>query len=222
VSNALPSKLLPIRPSHRGAEERVAAILDATDELLKSTALENFSLINVARAAAIPNASIYHFFPSTEAVLVGLLRRYLEAMDALVGAELATAPGMPWQNLVRRLFEIVRIFYADHPVAATLVFHVGGFGGLQSVDDDHVADMAKISSAAFEARFYVPMIEDVHRRVAIAIAMSDRIWAMDVQNGCVSDFVFEESQRAIISYLSNFLPPVLACRQDASPLQRVI
>jgi AcrR family transcriptional regulator len=218
VPKVLSSKLLPIRPSNRGAEERVTAILDATDELLKTTALEDFSLVLVARKAGIPNASIYHFFPSSEAVLAGLLRRYLAAMDVLVEAYLVAAPSMHWQKLVRHLFEIVRTFYAEHPVSATLVFHGGGFGGLQSVDDDHVEYMARLSTAAFEARFYMPMIEDVQRRVAIAIAMSDRIWAMDVHNGCVSDFMFEESQRAIISYLSNFLPPVLACREDAATM----
>ncbi len=213
-----PSKLLPVQPTNRGGEERVTEILDAADHLLATTPLEDFSLIPVARAAGIANASIYHYFPSAEAVLVGLLRRYFGKMDAVLGIALATAPPMDWQNLVRYLFEKVRIFYAENSVASQLVFHVGGFGGLQSVDDEHIKEMASVSTASFDARFHTPMIEDIERRVAIALAISDRIWSMDVQNGSVSDFVFEESQRVIISYLSNFLPPVLARRAIVQPI----
>jgi AcrR family transcriptional regulator len=220
LSSTPPSKLLPIQPTHRGGEERVTAILDAADRLLQSTALEDFSLLMVARNAGIANATIYHFFPSAEAVLVGLLRRYLESMDAMVETALAAGPAMDWQKLVRYIFEEIRQFYADNPVAARLVFNVGGYGGVQSVDDDHVMDMARRSTAAFQARYHMPLIDDGHRRVAIAIAVSDRIWSMDVQNGCVSDFVFEESQRVIISYLSNYVPPVLVRRDYRPPMMR--
>jgi AcrR family transcriptional regulator len=216
------SKLLPVLPTNRGGAERVTAILDAAEHLLSTTLVENFSLIPVARATGIANASIYHYFPSAEAVLVGLLRRYLGKMDVLLGAALAEAPPMDWQKLVRHLFEIVRNFYADNPVAAQLVFHVGGFGGLQSVDDEHIQEMARISSAAFDARFHMPMVEDIERRVAIALAISDRIWSMDVADGQVSDFVFEESQRVIISYLSNFLPPILAHRAVTDPINMTL
>jgi AcrR family transcriptional regulator len=169
----------------------------------------------VARAAGIPNASIYHFFPSAEAVFVGLLRRYLGKMDELVTDALVNAPPMDWQALIRFLFEIVREFYTAHPVAAQLVLHTGGFGGLQSVDHEHINEMARVAVAAFNARFHAPKIHDIERRVAIALAVSDRIWAMEMEGGRVSDFAFDESQRVIVSYLSNFLPPVLARRDDA-------
>lgn len=222
MSSATPSKLLPIQPTHRSGEERVMAILDAADRLLQFTALEDFSLLVVAREAGIANATIYHFFPSAEAVMVGLLRRYLVAMDAVVETALTTAPGMDWQKLVRYIFEEIRQFYADNPVASRLVFNVGGYGGVQSVDDDHVMDMARRSTEAFQARYHMPLIEDGQKRVAIAIAVSDRIWSMDVQNGCVSDFVFEESQRVIISYLSNYVPPVLARRDYRPPMMRAV
>ena len=195
----------------------MTAILDVADQVLGSTAIEDFSLLAVAKAAGMPNASIYHFFPSAEAVLVGLLRRYLAAMDVLIADAISGAPAMDWQKFVRHLFEIIRTFYADNPRAARLVLQVGGFGGLQLVDDEHIADMASFAMEAFEARFHLPLIEDSHRRVAIAIAVSDRIWSMDVHEGQVSDFVFDESQRMIISYLANFLPSILARREPLPP-----
>ena len=195
----------------------MTAILDVADQVLGSTAIEDFSLLAVAKAAGMPNASIYHFFPSAEAVLVGLLRRYLAAMDVLIADAISGAPAMDWQKFVRHLFEIIRTFYADNPRAARLVLQVGGFGGLQLVDDEHIADMASFAMEAFEARFHLPLIEDSHRRVAIAIAVSDRIWSMDVHEGQVSDFVFDESQRMIISYLANFLPSILARREPLLP-----
>jgi hypothetical protein len=45
---------------------------------------------------------------------------------------------------------------------------------------------------------------------------------MDVADGQVSDFVFEESQRVIISYLSNFLPPILAHRAVTDPINMTL
>lgn len=214
------SKLFPVKPAHQGAETRIKSILDAADMLLKTSKIEHFSILPVARVAGLANSSVYHFFPSAEAILVGLLRRYFVDLDSVLVDSLANAPPLEWHCLIRYLFEKVRIFYTTRPVAAHLAFHTGGYGGLQLEDSQHIERIAHMTALAFQARYHIPLIDYMEQRVAIALAISDRIWAIDVRDGKVSDFHFEESQRAVISYLSNFLPPVVAHRHvsSAAPL----
>lgn len=207
-------RLVPTAPIRRGASERVGAILDAADRVLTRIAISDVKLLDISTEAGIAKATIYHFFPSSEAVLVGLLRRYLSSMDETVAHKLANAPQIQWQALIRSLFESVRSFYVTHPICAELVFRTGGFGGLQATDDKHIDEWARFACQVFAARYHVPHISQIERRVAIALAISDRIWAMDIRDGIVSDFIFEESQRAIIAYLANFLPPMMTMRDE--------
>ncbi|MEX6725753.1 TetR/AcrR family transcriptional regulator [Parapedomonas caeni] len=231
ASPVLPAshRALPKAPRRRNAAERVDLILDATERYLLEQGLDGIGLPAIARTAGLPAASLYHLFPSTEAALVGLLRRYNALMDREFNALAVRIEAPTWQEWIRQLFAAGRDFYRRHPAHALLVFRALGFGGLRRADDGHIMEQGRAMAAELDRRFLLPPVARLDERLAIAIALSDRVWAFDPApasatgpapegatgpacDGVISDATFEESQRAVLSYLGNYLPPVLERR----------
>jgi AcrR family transcriptional regulator len=211
------SRLQPKAPKWAAARARVDSILDAADDLIASRQLETVSLPLIARAAGVPASSLYHFFPSTEAILVALVRRYNAKQDILLEQALASAPRDSWQAMLRELAMVARAFYDENPVYTRLVLRTAAFGGLRQADDEHITELGRRMLEVLNQFFHMPDAPDLALRLGIAIALSDRIWALlPDQNGKISDMAFEESVLAMIAYLSNYLPPRMAARGTAA------
>ena len=58
------------RPSQRRTKIRFELLLDAADKLLADRETTEVGLYDIAAVAAVPPASVYHLFPTKEAVLV--------------------------------------------------------------------------------------------------------------------------------------------------------
>ncbi|MDR3507809.1 MAG: TetR/AcrR family transcriptional regulator [Caulobacteraceae bacterium] len=206
----------PNPPKRAGAQARVDAILDAADALVASRPLETVSLPLIAQAAGAPPSSLYHFFPSTEAVLIALVRRYNDKLDSLLEETLQVIPPDSWQAMLRVLTARARAFHDQHPVYTRLILRTAAFSSLRQTDDEHITQMGRRMLQVLNAHFHMPDAPDLDLRLSVAIALSDRIWALfPDSDGMISDFSFEESQRAMIAYLSNYLPPLMAPREAA-------
>lgn len=194
---------------------RVDGVLDAADRLLVEHGAGALSLPAIAQAAGMPASSLYHFFPSAEAVLVGLVRRYNEQLDALIEQSWPDLPKETWQTLVRGVMAVGRAFHDAHPTYARLVLRAATFDGLRRADDDHIVEMSRRLLTLLQAHFHVPPTPDLADKLVVAIAVSDRIWALTpTEVGRISDSMFEESQHAVLAYLACYLPPLMARREE--------
>ena len=196
----------PVRRS--GGLARMAALLDAADEIAIAQGLSALSLPAVAARAGASPSSLYHFFPTLEALCLALLRRYnaLEdrAFDQLAGQGAATSG---WQEMACALLAAGRAFHDAHPVYAQLMRRAAASEALRSEDDAHMLELGARFQALLQTRFHLPPIPHLAERLGAAAAMADRLWAfLPEDNGKISDFAFEESRRALISYLANYLP----------------
>ena len=80
-------------------EARFQKLLDAADSLLAEQHVEQIGLYQIAEQAAVPTASVYHFFPNKEAALLALAERHHEALQCIARAPLLPPPET-WQDLV--------------------------------------------------------------------------------------------------------------------------
>ncbi|QUD89756.1 TetR/AcrR family transcriptional regulator [Phenylobacterium montanum] len=217
LSLAAADRLQPKSPKRAAARARVDAILDAADVLAASRPTESLSLPLLAQAAGVPASSLYHFFPSIEAVLVALVRRYNAELDRDIEQLLETLEAGSWQATTRALSACARQFHDRNPVYARLVLRTAAFTSLRRADDEHIRQLAERFLELMNARFHMPNAPDLVTPLGVAMAISDRIWALlSDENGNISDKAFEESQIAMISYLSNYLPPQMALREGAA------
>lgn len=71
-------RVLPVQERSR---RKIDTILDATAALLAHKGVEAVSMLAIAEAAAMPAATVYHYFESRLAVLAALAERTMVAVD---------------------------------------------------------------------------------------------------------------------------------------------
>ncbi len=67
-------------------EERRTALLDAAEQAYAERGLSRTTVSDIARAAGVTRGLVYHYFPTTEDLLDGVLERRVEAFAASVRA----------------------------------------------------------------------------------------------------------------------------------------
>ncbi len=207
---ASPDRFLPKRPQRRPAVVRAQKILDALDRLLRRSGVDEVGLPALAREARIPLSSIYHLFPTIEAAYTGLVRRYNTQMGRELEPIIRGSTTTGWQDLARALLGAARDFYERNPVVARLALRPIPHRAARASDEAHIAELATRFATEIERRFHAPLITGLEQRLAIAMAISDRVWSIGLrEDGAIADALFEESVRAVLGYLGHYLPPCL-------------
>jgi AcrR family transcriptional regulator len=186
----------------------MAALLAAADRIARDHGLDDLSLPAVAALAGASPSSLYHFFPSLDALYLALLKRYNAVQDQEFEAFLAEgAPASDWRSVASDLLAAGRAFHDAHPVYTQLLRRAAASGALRRADDANMARLGQRFAQLLESRFILPPIPHLATRLGAAAALADCLWAfLPDENGKISDFAFEESRKAVISYLSNYLP----------------
>ena len=76
-------KASPRKPSRERGHMRYAALLDATEALLQHHSPDDIGLYQIAEHAAVPPASVYHFFQTKDSAFLALAERYLAGFREL-------------------------------------------------------------------------------------------------------------------------------------------
>lgn len=182
--------------------QRAGRILDAADGLIRRDGHIGLSLQQVAEAAGIPPASLYHYFPTSQALLIGLAQRYIAAFEMLASQELDHARLTSWGDLCAQHAETALRFYHEHPVAMRL------FLGPESGWEIRNADLAanrRIGGLYYRKlirHFVVAESATLEEAMAIAVTISDSVWAMSfARSGEVEPAMAREALRARLAYL---------------------
>lgn len=109
------------QPAQARTHERVEAALAAAEAMVAVLGPEQTSIPEVAKAAGIPRASLYQFFPDKYALLACLAERHLAAVVAQVESACACHANATVERLCQALVEAASDYYDSHPVASLLV-----------------------------------------------------------------------------------------------------
>ena len=82
-------------PVQRRAQDRIDAILSATEEAIVTGGNGSLSIFDIAARAGITSTSIYHYFKSIDEILVMLMWREVAGYAAEINAMLAKASSVP-------------------------------------------------------------------------------------------------------------------------------
>lgn len=105
----------------------MAAILDATAQLLVKDGYERLSTNRVAERAGVSVGSLYQYFPNKEALLAALIDRHLEAVNALVNTHLPTLAEAPFAEAVPKMVALmVQLHEADPKLHMALFSQLPG------------------------------------------------------------------------------------------------
>jgi len=193
-------------------------LLDAADALLGDRETTEVGLYDIAGAAKVPPASVYHLFPTKEAAFVALAERYLAGLNAHIVRPVSSGQLRRWQDFVTLEMHRAIEYYNDNKVMSKLFF------GANVIPDVRILDVknVKVASASTYDRmntlFEMPYLYDADTKFAALIGIYDGIWMTSyARHGWITANFARETELAAIAYCETFLPAVIPLRAPAIP-----
>lgn len=197
----------PRAPRRARGKLRYEMLLDVVDALLSEHDASIISLNTVAERANAPLASVYHYFPSSIALLVGLAQRYQQRFAEIFAEPINHDALDNWTDICRNHLERGRAFYHAHPVALRLLLGSDCAWQVRQADMEWNNSLGALQYRAYCRHFVLPLDPTLIERFAIAISLSDAVWSYSFsRNQRITDAMAIEALRAKIGYLGLYLP----------------
>jgi AcrR family transcriptional regulator len=200
-----PSRLRPRRePLQARARARLERILAATVELLTEDGIDALSTGAIAKRARVPIGSVYHYYPSKEAILAELANRTTARVDAAVARSLGRdLHKLPWRRAVERAVDAAVDAYRSD-VAYVAVWRATrespAFREVAAASDERFA-RALSELPLIRARLRPARIP-IATRTAIRMGNSFLDWVLDTPDPRRAAPIVREMKRALTTYLA--------------------
>lgn len=229
ASNAKDSAALTVRPKashrkHRASElQRTALepvqersrrrndqILEAAAKLLETVNIENLAHADIATVAGISKASVHYHYPTIAAIQLALGQRYDADVAQYVTAHAAPGHVASWHEIVRRNAGLAWTWFNQNRPACEALL-----GPLMTRENrlagmDYNARGGSATLRRIRKEFVIaeqPQLEEVF---AYNGEIIDLFWSRSyLRSGRIDEAALEESLRASLGYLRNFLPEIL-------------
>lgn len=129
------------------SRERIEDVLRAAEALVAAEGYDGLKMRELARAAGLPIASLYHYFPSAMAVMRSLAERFLATLRVVLieALEAELPPDLPPDQAPEAVGRVVRRvagFLRQSPAGAAI------WDALRAVPDLRALDMADTEETA--------------------------------------------------------------------------
>jgi AcrR family transcriptional regulator len=208
----------PRRPSQQRSRLRFEMLLDAADALLSDKETTDVGLYDIAGAAKVPPASVYHLFPTKEAAFVALAERYLVGLSNHIMRPVPSGQLRRWQDFVALEMHRAIEYYNDHKVMSKLFFGANVIPDVRILDVKNVARASATTYGRMNRLFEMPYMHDADTKIAALIGIYDGIWMTSyARHGQITAEFARETEMAGIAYCETFLPAVIPLRAPAGP-----
>jgi AcrR family transcriptional regulator len=204
------------RKPRAASQARIDSILDAARALLAAEGVASLSIYTVAERAGIPPSSVYHFFASVPALLEALTADIHAAFRASLQAPIDHERLNDWRDLSRVVeLRMLSIYNAD-AAARQLILAQHGLSEINQADRQHDIELGHLMLEVFNRHFQLPVLPDDVDVFALAMELSDRVYARSIQlHDEITPRMAEEGMRVFNAYLGLYLPPFLPKREDS-------
>lgn len=198
---------------HARGNVRREKLINTGKELLSEKAIEDLSLANVAKKAAIPIGSVYHFFPNINSLLSEIASQFGKNLLEAVMQPYTESESESWQNIMRCGVSRSVIIYKENKSYQQLL--IGGKTPAEIKFSDRKNDEAigNYMIKAIDKHFILSDFPDRENVFYHAIEIIDVMLMLSViEHNDLTDYMVEEAKRAGIAYLSCYLPAYLPKR----------
>ena len=203
----------PRRPSQQRSRLRFEMLLDAADALLSDRETTEVGLYDIAGAAKVPPASVYHLFPTKEAAFAALAERYLVGLSKHIMKPVHRGELRRWQDFVALEIHRAIEYYNDNRVMSKLFFGANVIPDVRILDVKNVAAASASTYGRINRLFEMPYLYDADTKFAALIGIYDGIWMTSYsRHGRITPDFARETELAGIAYCATFLPAVIPLR----------
>lgn len=191
-------------PSQRRSKDRVAKILDAAAELVVSHGVEALSTRRIADTARVPVASIYQYFADKEEILLELVKRDTEEMDAHVAETVAALETLSIRSVVTTTMQAFLDVYARRREFVAIYFHGRTNAAIFDFCREHNARIAQALFAVMTQAGLLSAEADLARG-QFAVEIGDRVLEWAFREGYTGDqAVIDDGIEILVGYLERF------------------
>jgi AcrR family transcriptional regulator len=194
-------------PQQSRSRDRVERILDTAASQVVAQGVEAVGTRSIAEAAGVPVASLYQYFADKDDILLALVERDIEAMDARVQADLAALPGYSIRTIVEATLAAFVAVYRERPAFVTIYLRGRTNAAIEEFCRAHNRDIAR---ALFDlASDLGLLVEGAGPTPAeIAVEMGDRLFQLAFQSDMNGDpEVIGEASKVLTAYLELIASP---------------
>ncbi len=193
-------------------------LLDAADALLSDQETTDVGLYDIAGAAKVPPASVYHLFPTKEAAFVALAERYLMGLRRHIVRPVPSGQLQRWQDFISIEIHRAIEYYNDHKVMSKIFFGANVIPEVRILDVKNVEAASASTYGRMNKVFEMPYLYNPDTKFAALIGIYDGIWMTSyARHGRITSDFARESELAGIAYCETFLPAVIPLRAPPGP-----
>ena len=213
-STATPRQVVGKRRTRKHVQERGNTrrrqLLEAAEQLLQDTPIEELSFRQVCEKAGVPEGSAYHFFANRYDLLTGLATYIADEYSDVYTKPIQSGRVNSWHDLVDIMVSRAVEMYKSN--AAARQIWLSGRTPAQVRLADHVSDktVSHVIGTVFEKYFHLPQLPQDYDIFFYFLELCDVILSLSViEHGEITDSMVEEAKRAGKGYLGTYFPAVL-------------
>lgn len=206
--NTKSDQLTPRRkPSQERSRDRVERIIDATADLLGTTAVDKITTAAIAETAGVPIGSVYQYFPNKLAVLAELARRVMEQVDLKTASLIAEDFGvLPWDQAIDRAIDATMQGYEAQPGYLQLLLSIRPTPEFRAITDESNERVAAMLAFHPALRAVIPPERiQLVTRAAIQAVNSLQDWALSQKDPDVTNQIIAEMKTLLKGYLAVYM-----------------
>ncbi len=194
-------------PQQSRSRDRVERILDAAAALVCADGVENLSTRLIAERAEVPVASLYQYFADKDEILLALVERDVERMDAQVAEDLGRLRTLSVRSIVQATMDAFVKVYLERP--AFVMIWLRGRTNQAITDYGRQQNLRTAHDLLTFARLSGLVREDISPVVPeIAVEMGDRCFQLAFEHSMTGDpTILAEAKELVTSYLEGYATP---------------
>lgn len=194
-------------PAQARSRQLVERVLDTASRVLMDRGIEEITTRSVAQAAKVPVASLYQYFADRDAILLALVARDTEEMDAQTREDLEALRVLSIQSMVGTIVRAFTKVYARRPEFLQIWLRGRTNSAIHDFGREHNRRMAEsLRSFAIEAGVATRTLP--LGVVELAVEIGDRVLQLAYEKDpSGDDFIIEEGIAMITAYLSGYATP---------------
>lgn len=190
----------------RGMERRERLMAAATT-LLGQFPIEDVTLALVAKRAGIPIGSTYHFYPKLNELFAAMASRWHAELQDLLSQPYTGDAAVSWQAIVETSIRRATTFYNQRPDGRQLILSDKTSPDIKHADRSYDQAIGQLMIDLIRQNFELPDFPGHADVFFYSVEIADLFFMLsNIRHGTITDEFCAEAQRAVVSYLRNYLP----------------
>ena len=201
------------RTQARGRARRKLLIQNAK-KLLDERPLESVSMADIAKAAAIPKGSAYHFFPTVNEVFQGVADMFAADFVAAMNEPFEIADDAGWFDIYSQAADRAVSIYASSPAYRQLIIGGKAPPDIKLSDRQNDELIGQLLIDAIEQHFELPAIPRKTEIFFHSVEICDLFLMLSMlRHDRITTQMLQDGKLAARAYLREYLPGTLPRRK---------